>query len=99
MEFKKGVLVMDKEFLFRELCNRIAHLGCYFDFHQFHDFVANERGNEFRLSGKFGSGFKLYHRSYDGLFWFGQYSEDETKESIEWIKKMNNTLKEWTTLN
>jgi hypothetical protein len=87
------VLNMDNEFLFREILNRIVGLGCYFDYHQLHSFIVGERGNEFRLSGKFGNGFKLYRRNFDGQFSFGQYREDETEESVKWIEKENKYLK------
>lgn len=59
-----------------------------------HDFIVNQNGYEFRLGGKFGFGFKLYHRNYDDLYWFGQYEEDETEESKSWIERTNKYFQE-----
>ncbi|MFA5559550.1 MAG: hypothetical protein WDA59_08915 [Methanofastidiosum sp.] len=81
----------DKEFLFREMCNIIKPLECYFNYHQLHEFFTKE-DCEFRLGGKYGFGFKIY---FDGnQYYFSQYPEDETEESKKWIELYNQYLKQ-----
>ncbi|WCF11671.1 hypothetical protein NDS46_30455 (plasmid) [Paenibacillus thiaminolyticus] len=93
----------DRKFIFHEILNWISSLGCSYDYYEFHDFVVNKRGTEFRLGGEFGSGFtlhrneagsgfKLPYNNYEGLFWFGQHLEDATSRSLQWIKDRNDLL-------
>lgn len=88
--------MIDKELIFREICNIIKPLNCNFDYHQLHDFVVNINGSrEFRLCGKFGFGFKIYYgNEYNKgeYFTFSQYPEQKTIESEEWIKEHNDYL-------
>lgn len=81
----------DLEFIYREILEMIQEL-CHIDFHDLHDFIVNnDNDREYRLSGKYGFGFKLWKR--DNYFQFTQYQEDETKESVKWIKLNNDYLK------
>jgi len=84
---------VDREFLFREICDIIQNM-CYIDFHDLHNFVVtpDKYDREYRLAGKFGMGFKLMRNGKD--YKFTQYKEDETKESIQWIKDNNQYLSE-----
>jgi hypothetical protein len=62
-----------------------------------HEFIVNNDGDskEYRLSGRFGFGFKLIYQM--NFFAFTQYSEDETEESDKWVKEHNEYLKQLCT--
>ncbi|QWU14280.1 hypothetical protein SAMN04487895_101577 [Paenibacillus sophorae] len=84
---------MDREQLYEEILNYIEPLKCSYDEYSFKQFVVDKQGNQYRLGGEFGSGFKLHRNNYDDLLWFAQYPEDTTSKSLKWIKEHNDLLK------
>lgn len=78
--------------IFQIILQMINHLGCILQHDELDRFISrqNEDDREFRLSGKYGFGFKLKKRS--NILFFDQYLEDETKESVVWIKEHNHQL-------
>lgn len=83
----------EKEFLFIEILEQIAKIGCRSHYHAFREWFMSEDENqrEFRLGGNFGFGFKI--KRQHGVLYFDQYNEDETDESKKWITKMNEQLR------
>lgn len=78
---------------YNSLLGRIQEVTSYMHYHSLWDFLNNKEHNEFRLDGKFGFGLKL--RKQHNRFYFTQYQEDETPESIKWITEQNKFLKDF----
>jgi hypothetical protein len=89
----KGKIV-DRDFIFNEIVQWIRPLGCYFSPESLQLFVLSENPDdrEYRLTGRFGFGFKI--RKRNEIFSFEQYKEEETEESLNWIDEHNTLLKE-----
>lgn len=85
---------VDRELIFNEIVQMIKPLCCNFSLETLHEFVLilKPDDQEYRLTGRFGFGFKLRKRK--DIFWFEQYKEEETEESIKWIEEHNYRLKE-----
>lgn len=81
--------------LFNWILEKISHLGYTSYIPQLHNWfmLEDENQREFRLSGKFGSGFKI--RRKFGMCYFDQYAEDETAESKKWIIETNEWLRKY----
>ena len=88
----KKLTYEDKIQLFLEICDMIQ-TKCHIPHYTLFDFIVNEEefSQQFRLSGKFGFGFKLIKSGK--LYMFTQYREDQTEESIKWIDDNNKYLK------
>lgn len=85
---------VDRHYIFNEILKWIKPLGCYYSPESLHDFVLSRdcSANEYRLTGRYGFGFKLHKRV--NVFYFDQYKEEETVESLKWIDEHNILLED-----
>lgn len=86
----------EREYFFCWILEKIHHLRCHSQIYSLRSWFMSDDENkrEFRLGGKFGSGFKI-RRNRDG-FYFDQYPEDQTEESKKWIEDVNRELQNMT---
>ena len=87
-----------KEFtmdFYNSLLDIIQEVSTHVYHHNLWEFLNSQDrfSREFRIGGKFGFGFKLYKQG--NKFYFGQYREDETLKSVEWIKRQNEFLNQF----
>jgi len=85
---------VNRDFIFNEIVQWIKPLGCNFSLESLQLFVLshNPDDREYRLTGRYGFGFKL--RKSNNTFSFEQYEEEETEESLKWIDEHNILLME-----
>lgn len=86
-------MVVDKTYIYDKIIEWISPLGCYYDPDALKQFILEMTSQkEYRLTGRYGFGFKI--RKKGALFYFDQYQEEETAESIQWIEEHNQLLQE-----